>query len=224
VAEDGFYALTMLERNPPALILTRGQLADMSGAELCSIVKKDISLSGLPVLLLRSADEGEPTSGLAEEEGFDQVLEEDEELSILAWQLHSLQGLDGMPVALDQGKEGKAFSGSLQVLDFPELTQALSQTHKTGVLTIELAKGPGRVYFLRGEILHASRNEEGGRAAFARIFHEGERGGDARFQFSAKKEEELAAFPRSIEMTAEQLLLTITIEKDRDSQLQGTEP
>ncbi|MEM6794445.1 MAG: response regulator receiver protein, partial [Acidobacteriota bacterium] len=41
VASGGLFALTLLERERPDAVLTRAHVGDMSGAELCGLVKKD---------------------------------------------------------------------------------------------------------------------------------------------------------------------------------------
>ncbi|MCG8457601.1 MAG: response regulator, partial [Holophagales bacterium] len=75
LAPGGLYALTMLEREQPDLILTRADLGDMTGGDLCSMVKRDFSLGQTPVVLL-TAGPGE-RSRAERDADFDLVLEED---------------------------------------------------------------------------------------------------------------------------------------------------
>src|SRR5262245_49362951 len=54
---SGSFALTMLERNRPDLIVSRVGVPDIDGFELCSIVRKDPLMTGLLFLLLASPGE-----------------------------------------------------------------------------------------------------------------------------------------------------------------------
>src|SRR5262247_3628687 len=59
---SGSFALTMLERNRPDLIVSRVGVPDIDGFELCSIVRKDPLMTGLLFVLLASpGDVGIPT-------------------------------------------------------------------------------------------------------------------------------------------------------------------
>jgi len=59
---SGSFALTMLERNRPDLIVSRVGVPDIDGYELCSIVRKDPLMTGVLFLLLVSpGDEAAPT-------------------------------------------------------------------------------------------------------------------------------------------------------------------
>ena len=51
---SGSFALTMLERNRPDLIVSRVGVPDIDGYELCSIVRKDPLMTGVLFLLLAS--------------------------------------------------------------------------------------------------------------------------------------------------------------------------
>src|ERR1700752_2396894 len=51
---SGSFALTMLERNRPDLIVSRVGVPDIAGYELCSIVRKDPPMTGVLFLLLAS--------------------------------------------------------------------------------------------------------------------------------------------------------------------------
>ncbi len=57
IAPSGFYALTMLERACPDVVMARSQIGDMSGLELCSMVRSDDSLSGVRVVLVAQTEE-----------------------------------------------------------------------------------------------------------------------------------------------------------------------
>src|SRR2546427_610846 len=69
---SGSFALTMLERNRPDLIVSRVGVPDIDGYELCSIVRKDPSMKGVLFLLLASPGDDAPPATL--EEKPDQML------------------------------------------------------------------------------------------------------------------------------------------------------
>src|SRR5215831_16515582 len=52
---SGSFALTMLERNRPELIVSRAGVPDIDGYELCSIVRKDPLMASVLFLLLASS-------------------------------------------------------------------------------------------------------------------------------------------------------------------------
>lgn len=54
IARNGTSALQMVEDKRPDIILIDTVLADMSGAELCSVMKSNVSTSHIPVILLGS--------------------------------------------------------------------------------------------------------------------------------------------------------------------------
>src|SRR4029077_16574008 len=58
------FALTMLERNRPDLIVSRVGVPDIDGYELCSIVRNDPSMTGVLFLLLASPGDAAPEAML----------------------------------------------------------------------------------------------------------------------------------------------------------------
>jgi len=77
LATSGSFTLTMLEWDRPDLIVSKAELVDMDGYELCSIIRSDPKTKDLPFLLLAGptgpvagaaargtrGEEGERTSG-----------------------------------------------------------------------------------------------------------------------------------------------------------------
>lgn len=217
LAGGGLYALTMLEREQPHLLLTRFDLGDMTGPELCALIKRDDFLAGIQVVMLaRNLEEK-----LAAERsgGFDLVLVDDRPVAILAASLRRLvergaQPEPPPPPAEDQVRE-QSIDGTLGVLNFTELTQALSQTGKTGRLVLETGgDGPTVVLFEAGRVRHATYRNAHGIPAFARLYCETERAGGTVFRFEPMSRERIAAEPCTIDRPAQQLLLTAAVELD----------
>lgn len=72
VAPSGSFALTMLEYNRQDVIVSRGQLGDMDGRELCALVRTDPSTKGVRFVLVAN----DVTSAQAGEIGIDLVIPE----------------------------------------------------------------------------------------------------------------------------------------------------
>jgi CheY-like chemotaxis protein len=216
VAAGGLYAMTMLERERPQLILSRADLGDMSGAELCAMVQRDPSLSGTRVVLLaRNLEE----KLQAEREGdFDLVLLEDRAVDVLANRLlHLLRRGDSPPVpeASPIGRpSAQVISGSLGILSFAELTQAFSQTGKTGRLSLDVEGEAGEVIFVDGRVRHAVFRERRGAVAFNRLFADSEKTTNVDFHFAPMNREEVQGEPQTIDQTAQQLLLSAAVSLD----------
>lgn len=218
-APGGLYALTMLERERPHLILTCAELGDMTGIELCSMVKNDFALSEVQVILLaRNLDEKADAERRGE---FDLILLDDRPLEALANRLGRLirRGLldDETTAPAELGSAGQSLTGSLGVLSFAELTQALSQTAKTGKLSLEAENGRGTVWFADGKIQHAAFRDHVGSAAFARLFFETERTVNTAFRFEPMTLRQMQRHPKTIDQTAPQLLLAAAVDLDENT-------
>ena len=219
VAPGGLFALTMLEREQPHLILSRSDLGDMSGEELCSMVKRDNLLSGTQVVLLaRSLEE----KVWAEQEGeFDLVLLDNRPLDTLAASLGRMLDRGLRPMESESRASEMAgtqvISGSLGVLSFAELTQAFSQTGKTGRLILDAEQGRGEVLFADGKVRHAVFGRSRGIPAFARLFYETERSSNTAFRFEPMDLNRISDMPRTIDQTAQQLLLSAAVHLDENT-------
>ena len=72
VAPSSSFALTMLEWDPPDLVISQAEVPGIDGYELCSIIRSDPKTKDLPFLLL--TDSKGPISGAATRAGVDMVL------------------------------------------------------------------------------------------------------------------------------------------------------
>jgi hypothetical protein len=105
-------------------------------------------------------------------------------------------------------------SGTLGVLDLMELSQALSLASKTGLLLLDCPRGEGCIYFALGRVIHAVIRERTGREAFSEILQATLRDANIAFRFAPRTSEELAAVPRSIDLTVQHLLLSFAVDYD----------
>src|SRR5215470_2154990 len=85
---SGSFALTMLERNRPDLIVSRVGVPDIDGYELCSIVRKDPLMTGVLFLLLANPGDGSGTAML--EDKPDQTLAGDLPLTAVVSEVANL--------------------------------------------------------------------------------------------------------------------------------------
>src|ERR1700757_4074387 len=76
VAGSGSLALTALEREPADLVVAGAMTDDMTGAELCSILRDDPQMQGQPMLLLADGE----VAKAAASAGVANVLQPDTEL------------------------------------------------------------------------------------------------------------------------------------------------
>ena len=111
-----------------------------------------------------------------------------------------------------------SFQGSLGVMDLTELTQVISLGVKTGELLLSLSGGEGIIVFESGRVIHAEFSGRSGEPAFAMMVAASQREGEARFCFNRAEREALAARPRTISRSVEQLLLSVAQEIDESAQ------
>ena len=220
LAAGGLYALTMLEREQPHLLITRFELGDMTGIDLCSLIKSDDLLAGIQVVLLARSLEEKLSAERAG--GFDLILIDDRPPSVLAASLRRLieRGLrNPAPLQVESSPEQageQSIAGTLGVLNFAELSQALSQTGKTGRLDLEIGAPdePAMVLFDEGRVRHAAFRRTRGTPAFAGLYYETERAGGIVFRFEPMTVERIATQPCTIDRSAQQLLLSAAVELD----------
>ena len=135
---SGSFALTMLERNRPDLIVSRVGVPDIDGYELCSIVRKDPLMTGVLFLLLASP--GDEAAATMLEGKPDQTLAGDLPLTAIVSEVATLLGRGKAapvstqgpiaPAAQPDGAHG--LRGSLTVMELPDITQAIALGGKTG--------------------------------------------------------------------------------------------
>jgi CheY-like chemotaxis protein len=209
-APTALFALTALEWTPPDLILCSATLPDMSGEEFCAIVRGDPQTNAIPFVLV-----GAPAAPGAERvarAGADLILADASGLSVLRGGLPALlrDTADSSTSrrARDQIGERplRGFAGSLEVLDVATVIQAVAHTNMTGRLSVMLDAGDGLVVFDRGRPIHAEFGGEHGEPAIVGLLTFRARGGS--FAFAPLEDGGAAGEPRTIDATAEKLLLT----------------
>ena len=225
---SGSFALTMLERNRPDLIVSRVRVPDIDGYELCSIVRKDPSMTGVLFLLLASPGDEAPEAML--EEKPDQTLAGDLPLSAIVAEVRGLLGSrrrtapepPAAPVEVTPG-----LNGSLGVMDLPEIAKAVALGSKTGELLVTLPSGRGVIVFDHGRIVHAEFFGLIGETAFAALMvaAHGAAFGEAHGSFVFHQLENGATNgTKTIHCDLKQLLLSAAAEMDEGRAGAATAP
>ena len=217
------FALTMLERNRPDLIVSRAAVPDIDGYELCSIVRNDPSMAGVLFLLLASPGDEAPEAML--EEKPDQTLAGDLPLSAIVAEVAGLLGIRretappptaaASPAAAPPLEVTPGMNGSLGVMQLPDIAQAVALGGKTGELLITLPSGRGAIVFDHGQVVHAEFFGLIGETAFATLLvaAHGAARGDAHGSFVFRQLENGAANgTKTIHCDLKQLLLNAAAE------------
>ncbi len=212
---SGSFALTMLERDRPDLIVSRARIHDIDGYELCGIVRSDPEFTGILFVVLADAEDEVP-AGAFEEGGADRILVGAFSPETIVTEVRSLlaartipeseseSAAEPVPVAVAAAPEG--LRGSLDVMDLAEVAQAIALGGKTGHLVLALASGEGTVVFDRGRIVHAEFGQLVGEPAFTALVVTSHRAPGGTFFFNPM--EAATSFQRTIERSVESLLLS----------------
>jgi len=206
---SGSFALTMLERDRPDLIVSRARIPDIDGYELCGIVRSDPEFTGILFVVLADAEDEVP-AGAFEEGGADRILVGAFSPETIVTEVRSLLAArtipesEPEPVPVAAAPEG--LRGSLDVMDLAEVAQAIALGGKTGHLVLALASGEGTVVFDRGRIVHAEFGQLVGEPAFTALVVTSHRAPGGTFSFNPM--EAATSFQRTIERSVESLLLS----------------
>lgn len=230
-APSGRSAISMLEWESPNVIVSSAKVQDMDGYELFVQIRKDPATMETPFLLLAGRDR--PTALAAAEAGVNIVLTGDVPLNVVVSRVSDLVEGDGdaasaVPIRRIESSgvrrpieplwaavEASApvvpasLQGSLEVMDLPEVTQAISLGAKTGWLTVALGVGEGAMVFEVGRLVHANFAGKTGEEAFALLIQASHRDRRAGFRFNQAERSELGRVPRTIARSVDQLLLSI---------------
>ncbi|MBI3827444.1 MAG: DUF4388 domain-containing protein [Candidatus Rokubacteria bacterium] len=209
IAPGALFALTALERSRPDVIVCSATLPDMPGDELCAIVRADPDTKGILFVLIGTLEE----LGIARASqcGADLIVAG----ALAAWVLRGglltfLRYAADPTAALRVPGDGLdaapgGFAGSLGALDVATVVQAVSHMNMTGRLSLALCPAAGLIVFDHGRPIHAEFGGEQGERAVMGLLVFRARGGS--FAFAPLDDAATGAAPRTIDATAEQLLL-----------------
>lgn len=218
VEESALYALTLLERTPPDIIVSGETLSEMSGAEFYELVRADRQLRMMPFLLLARGFSG----GVGE---LDRVLPPDTltpEVVRTAYRLVLELTRKTVELSADSASKG-GIQGKLDEINLFELAQWLAKSAKTGRLTVQMGLEEGSWLFSRGQLIHAEHGNHTGEDAVLGLLIQAEtkrQGGSTGgyFIFEPLGEADFFLEPVTIRKTTYQLLLSLAVEMDHQQQ------
>lgn len=201
VAPEGFYALTMMEREGADVVLVDGAGGDLPAGELAAIIRSDPSLGEVTLAVAVHPPETEP-------QGFDLVLPGGLPAAELAATLRRLARNGARAEAV-------ALQGSLDAQDLAQLAGTLAHARQTGRLSLVFPGDRlGEVYFDRGHVVHARLGGEEGRAAFTGLFEAAQGEDEVPFDFQILRREEVFRYPRTLSADVQGLLLVTMVDLD----------
>lgn len=216
-ASDALYALTFLERSRPDVLVLAPSVTGMDAVEVGRIVREDAATSEVPVVMISPpADQPLPATL------FDLIIDPSTPSAEIARTILQLTKASVRPPThtriaaqtphLDD--DAQNLHGTLAILNFPELTQALCNSRKTGKLEIELERGSAEVFFYDGQVIHAQSADLSGLPAFREVLAAALDRGDATFLFTPLSKAEIFRCPHTINMTPQRLLLAMAVQLD----------
>lgn len=209
LAEGGFYALTMLERDKPDAIVASKDVLDMAGLDFYEIVRSDESLAATAFVLLD--EDAAPSLS----DSNDLVLNQNASALHVVNALLSIKSSEepALPKAMMQPKSPQ-ISGTLEVLTLFDLMMSLNQNRHSGKLYLRIADEEATVVLRSGEIVHAEIQAFTGEQALIQIFLLSEDTQDTEFYFERMTNDpSLDAF-NSIKQSSKELLFKVAIELD----------
>jgi CheY-like chemotaxis protein len=167
VADDGLFALTVLERQPADVVISGSQLGDMSGQDLYEIIREDTSLINTSFVLLsgnnaqllgRGHDIQIPENiGIDDTVSFVQgLLKKRIRATLDAEKLEQTQG-KMQPLGRNTLESVRAskFGGTLEHFSLFDLLMLLTQTQKSGQLFLKINDIAALVLVDRGDVILA---------------------------------------------------------------------
>jgi len=238
LADEGLFALTELERGRPDVIVCGDALEDMSGFEFFEMLKDDPQLEGTGFVLLSGFNAQMLGRGgdmqIPESTGAEDVV--NFVAGLIAKRTRS-QAKAGQAAPLerrgeverptepprltsraDSNPRASEFGGTLEHFSLFDLLMLLTQTGKTGQLTIRLGGEQARMLLEEGRLHHAEFQDQSGEAVVTRIFTEAERTAGSTFAFDAFETQRLPPEYhklQSIHSPTDQLLLNVAIALDQ---------
>ncbi len=163
------YALTMIEWNPPDIILCATELREMGAFEIVPVLRSDPKTANMPLLALGSS--AEKGSLEAYRAGCEDYIDRRRNPADIASHVRAFlrSSRNGFQASEMLSTSDTSLSGSLEHLDLPGIVQMLDQSRKTGALHINAGENDAVIFFDSGEIHHAECGTLVGEEAFIQI-------------------------------------------------------
>ncbi|RIH82672.1 hypothetical protein Mlute_02420 [Meiothermus luteus] len=210
IEDSALYAMTLLERNHPDVIVSAPTLSDLSGLEFFELVRSDPQLALVPFILLSDT----PPAQTGE---FDLVLPTH---TPAAEVVRSAYRLILELTRKTHGAEASnaGIQGYLGDMNLFELAQWLAKSAKTGRLRLDIGGERATWLFSKGQLVHAEYGEKTGEDAVLHLLLKAEKVKQGRFQFEPLSEADFFLEPITIRKSTDQLLLSLAVEIDHRQQ------
>lgn len=207
VAPSGAFALTMLERARPDVIVSWTVLEDMPAYELCAIVRSDPMTRAIPFIVLTDRCASSPDT-LAQAVA-ELPLAEDVSAPCASGDdaAHDGRGPRGDPHAAKEPALSPTDPDKLATADLGEAFQGIHEGKKTGRLVACVGAAEGTLLFRAGRLVDAQFQGQRGELAVASLLVMATNNPDGRYHFRPWDGSEVPRGPWTVDPDAEQLLL-----------------
>lgn len=208
------YALTMIEWNPPDLILCATELREMGAFEIVPVLRSDPKTANTPLMALGNSTEKGPLE--AYRAGCDDYIDRRRNPADIASHIRSFlrSSQTGFQPTEMLSTTDTSLSGNLEHMDLPGIVQMLDQTRKTGALHVNAGETDAVLFFESGEIQHAECGKLIGEPAVIQIVKNCQRSGSGVYKFVAGT----IASQRTVQRRSMDLLLDALREFDEANQ------
>jgi hypothetical protein len=208
VAPGSFYALTLIERNCPDVLVAWPDVGEPSAEELCAIVREDPALERIRLVLVRP-------EGLAPVNvpNVITVLPGAPATVVAAMRIaiHELSRNSPAPDSGDGGQVKGGLVGRLETIQLSNLVQALAQLLRSGCLRVMFLESESRIYFDSGRLIHATFGVHTGEQALRESLVEAEVQPGALFSFDRYDQPQIQEIPVTITSRLDIVLLEASV-------------
>ena len=209
------YALTMIEWNPPDIILCATELREMGAFEIVPMLRNDPKTTNIPLMALGNSVEKGPLE--AYRAGCDDYIDRRRNPADIATHVRAFlrSSRHGFRPSEMLSTADTSLSGNLAHLDLPGIIQMLDQGRQTGALHVNAGETDAVMFFEGGEIHHAECGKLIGEEAVIQIIKDCQQTGIGSYKLVAGT----IANQRTVHRRATDLLLDAMREFDEAQRL-----
>jgi CheY-like chemotaxis protein len=217
VAPGSFYALTLLERHRPDVLVAWPDVGEPPADELCAILRQDPAMERIRLVLVRP--DGPAPASMPDVVVVRSGSPADVAASLgrLVPSAPSAAPVRGSAPEAEQPQplsEVGALVGRLDTIQLAHLVQALAQLRRTGCLRVMFFSSESRSYFQVGRLVHATFGELVGEEALQESLLEAEVQPGALFAFDRYDAARIAQVPATVTASLESVLLDTSAHLD----------
>lgn len=217
VAPGSFYALTLLERHRPDVLVAWPDVGEPPADELCAILRQDPAMARIRLVLVRRdglAPASMPDVGVVRLGSPAEVATSLGRLVTSAPSAPPSGGSAPDAMRTQPLPEVGALVGRLDTIQLSHLVQALAQLRRTGCLRVMFFTAESRSYFDEGRLVHATFGELVGEEALQESLLEAEVQAGALFAFDRYDAARIAQVPATVTARLEKVLLDASVHLD----------